>query len=103
MLTCSVSPKGIFPGRLYVDQDSKIHKALQLQTAGLLSSMGKAVRDSYAGAEKQGFKGEFTDLTIGTQMGGCWVVQNDDFVYEQPQKELTDHGDLDAVMAFLRQ
>ena len=92
----------IFPGALFVDFENKVHGALKLSSAGVLDALRKKNRDAYSQAEKAGFKGEFTDVSIGLQMGGVFVVRDGEFVLEQPQEELAENGNIEAVMEFLK-
>lgn len=94
--------ENVFPGELFVDQDNKIHKAMELESASLLAGFSKDVRTIYSNGPERGFKGEFTDLSIGLQLGGVWVVEKGEVLLEQPQKTLVENGNVEEVMSFLR-
>ena len=94
--------ENIFAGDLYVDQDNKLHSALELKNSGIFSAVfNRANAGAYSQATSRGFKGEMTDLSVGLQFGGTFIVNDGEFVYERPQEEFSEM-DVDEVLEALK-
>lgn len=92
----------IFPGELFVDSNNALHSALELQSAGYFSAFQSSTRHAYAAAENDGFKGEMTDLMMGLQLGGVFVIENNEILYVEKQVELAESMNVLKVLDLVR-